>query len=248
MTEVTIGGGTVVIERFTLAKAMRVITLLNLLRKQVPEISKEWAEYRRNYAQDYAVELDRINALARFGSNLDHIPDSEWERAGQKLKVPASPSQAEIFFELAPLIYEKAEATALRLLGLLALPNETVDRFVRSDDIWARVDELVDEKIRGAGLGEVLDLLNVAVDVIEGEVLSRAQDLVGKGRRLFGGQTTTKTTESLSTSATSSVPPVQPSSDSSASSSSDTTGSPTGSEGSPGTTSSGSPSSSPVTA
>jgi hypothetical protein len=245
MPEVTIGGGTITVERFTLSKAMRVITLLNLLRKEVPEISREWATYRRNYAQDYAVELDRINALARFGSSLDHVPDSEWERAGQKLKVPASPSQTEIFFELAPLIYEKAETTALRLIGLIAMPNETVNRYLKSDDIWERVDELVDEKIRKADMGEVLDLLNATIDVIEGEVLKRSQDLVGKTRRLFGSQTTTP---SQAAPTTSSEQPEQPSSSSSQLSPSDTNGLPTPSEASPGTTSSASPDVSPVTA
>src|SRR4051812_39846810 len=119
-----LNGKEVNIERFTLAKAMRVITLLKLLQQQVPEISKHWAEFRRDYGKDYAVKISRMDAVLRFGDGLSNVSDAEWERSGHELTVPGMPSQTEIFFEMAPLVYEKAEAVTLRLLGLLAMPNE----------------------------------------------------------------------------------------------------------------------------
>jgi hypothetical protein len=252
MSEVTIGGKTVTVERFTLAKAMRVITLLGLIQKQMPEITREWATFRRDYAEDYGVEMDRINAMARYGDALEHISDEQWERVGQKFKVPGTPSNPELFFAMAPLVYERAEAVTLRLLGLIAMPNDTVGRYVAQGDIWERVDELVDDIIKPAGLDEVLELVITAAEVIDGQVLQKAKglgDRAGNVARLLGlGKKTTESPSQPTDSATSSAPAEQPSSRSSSDSPSDTTGSPTESELSDGMTPSGSVSESPVTA
>jgi hypothetical protein len=254
MSEVTIGGKAVTVERFTLAKAMRVITLLQLIQKQMPEITKEWALFRRSYAEDYGVELDRINAMARFGDQLEHIKDEQWERAGQKFKVPGTPSTPELFFAMAPLVYEKAEEVTLRLLGLIAMPNEVVGRYVAQGDIWERVDELVDDIIKPAGLDEILELVITAAEVIDGQVLQKAKglgDRAGNVARLLGIKTTTTTTESPSSPMDSpmlSEPPEQPSSDSSSDSPSDTAGTLTESGPSPGMTPNDSATESPVTA
>src|SRR4051812_42672193 len=107
MPEVELHGKTVNIQRFTLSKAMRVITLLQLIQKQVPEVSKHWAEYRRNYAQEYSIVLERNEAVIRFPGLNELLNEKDWERAGQQHRVPGAPSQTEIFFEMAPLIYEK---------------------------------------------------------------------------------------------------------------------------------------------
>jgi hypothetical protein len=236
MPDVQISGKTVTVERFTLAKAMRVITLLQLLKKQVPEVTKEWAIFRKNYAEEYATDIDRIDAKARFGPALDDISDDEWERAEQKLKIPGTPSQAEVFFQMAPVIYEKAEAVTLRLLGLIAMENDIVDRYVKSGDIWERVDELVDDLIKPAALDEIMELGVVAAEVIDGQVLSKALEVkerAGNVARLFGFRTKTDSTDST----TSSESPVQPNTISVSSSPDSSDGSPTESEPSTGSSS-----------
>ena len=128
MPEVKISGKTVTIERFKLDKAMRVITLLRLMQQAAPEITKEWATFRKSYAEDYGRDLPRMNALAMYGDALAGISDEQWERAGQKFTVPGTPSQPEVFFAMAPVFYEKAEQVTLRLLGLIAMPNDTVSK------------------------------------------------------------------------------------------------------------------------
>jgi hypothetical protein len=198
MPDVQISGKTVTVERFTLAKAMRVITLLQLIQKQVPEVTKEWAIFRKQYADEYSTEIDRIDAKARFGSALDDITDEEWERAGQKLKIPGTPSTAEVFFQMAPVIYERAEEVTLRLLGLIAMENDVVNRYVKSGDVWERVDELVDDLIRPAALDEIMELGLVAAEVIDGQVLAKAQTVkerAGNVARLLGFKTTTDSTD-----------------------------------------------------
>jgi len=248
MPDVTINGKTVVIERFTLAKATRVITLLKLIQKQMPDITDEWATFRREYAEKYSVNLDRLNAIARFGDSLEHIPDSEWERAGNMLPVPALPSTAETFFHMAPMVYEGAEEVVLRLLGLLAMSNDTVNRYARSGDIWERVDEFVDETIRPAELDEILELITVAAEVIDGQVFQKVQQMgerAGNVARLFGIRSTKQTQQAQGTS---SEQPEQPSSPTSERSQSDTDGTPRPSEISIGTTAAGSSTQTPSTA
>lgn len=231
MADVEISGKTVTVERFTLAKAMRVITLLQLIQKQVPEVTKEWAIFRKQYADEYSTEIDRIDAKARFGAALEDISDEEWERAGQKLKIPGAPSTAEVFFQMAPVIYERAEEVTLRLLGLIAMPNDTVNRYVASGDIWERVDELVDELIKPAALDEIMELGLVSAEVIDGQVLAKAQTVkerAGNVARLFGiGKTSTDST-------TSSESPAQPNTISVSSSLDNSDGTPTVSEPSTG--------------
>lgn len=84
MPKVEISGRTVTIERFKLDKAMRVITLLQLMQKQAPEVSKVWAEFRKSYGEDYARDVDRMNALALYGPQLEGLRGhdlEEWRAA-----------------------------------------------------------------------------------------------------------------------------------------------------------------------
>jgi hypothetical protein len=248
MPEVEINGRIVTVERFTLAKAMRVITLLQLLQKKVPEISCAWGEFRKDYAESYATEVPRINAMAQFGPALEHITEADWDRADQTFRVPGSPSQPEVFFAMAPLIYERAEEVTLRLLGLVAMENELVNRYVAKGDIWERVDELVDEIIKPAALDEIMELGLTAAEVIDGQVLQKAKsvgDRAGNVARLFGWKT--KTTDSEE-SGMSSESPVQPSTVSVSSSPGTSSGDPMTSDDSNGTSSTPSKTSSTVSA
>src|SRR3954469_11325090 len=100
MPDVQIGATTVTVERFTLAKATRVMTLLQKLQQEVPEITKQWAEFNRDYRENYGTRMTRIQAIHTFGIA---VSEEEWERAGQVFTVPGSPNQAEVFFHMAPL-------------------------------------------------------------------------------------------------------------------------------------------------
>jgi len=140
MPDVEINGRKITLERFSVVKATRVMTLLQKLQQEVPGISREWATFNREYAEAYPTRLTRIQAIYRFGVD---VSDDEWERAGQTFTIPGVPNQAEVFFHMAPLVYEQAEELVLRLLGLIAMPNDTVKRYVKDGSIWDRVDEYV---------------------------------------------------------------------------------------------------------
>jgi hypothetical protein len=218
---VTLNGEDIVIERPCFAKGTRINTILQKIYQQMPEIEKLWRDYSRRYAEENAVVLDRMQAMARFGPALEHIADAEWERTGQTFKVPASPSMPEIVMALAPVVYTEVEGLALRLLALLAMDNRTVMDYVDKDrDITDRLDEFARKNIQPAGFDEVMDLLEASLDVIDTAVLAKVEKLVEKVGKLrtrlgFGKSSTT-----------SSETPLSPNTVSAGSSPSDTTGSP----------------------
>jgi hypothetical protein len=234
MADIEIGGRKVTVERFTLAKAMRVITLLGVIQKSVPEISKAMVEFKRDYQETNVIELDRVQAKMRYGptpvlsddgealyrdgelvtlpSPIDRMTETDWERAGHVLKLRQSPSPTEMVLAVFPLAYEKAEQPVQRLLALIAMSNDDVSRYVASGEIWDRVDDFAQTVIAPAFLEDVMELAVVAGETIEGQVMDKARglgDRMGNLLRLFGLKTP-ETTTSPETSETSSEQPVQP--------------------------------------
>jgi len=244
MPDVEVNGHTITIERFRLTKATRVMTLLQKLQQEVPAVTEAWATFRNDYRTRYqtTTTLSRIEAIARWDVS---IPEEEWERAGQQftMTVPAEPNQAEVFFQMAPLVYEQAEYLTLRLIGLVAMPDEMVKRYVSDDVLWERVDEYVDEYIRDAPLEDIMELVITAAEVIDKTLLAKARglgDRAGNVARLLGWKTTASETSTTSNDA-----PVQPMTVSVSSSPDTSNGTPTPSTDSPGTQSMPSRTSSP---
>lgn len=230
------------IERFTMQKAMRVITLLGIVEKSIPEITKLAADYRREYRENNVIELDRAQARMEYGprpvldesgavamnedgtvvtmpSPLDSLTDEDWERSGQKLRFHQSPSTMEVMLAVFPSVYEKAEQPVLRLLALVAMRNDDVSRYVKDGTIWDKVDEFAQEVIEPALLEEVMELAVAAGEQIEGQVMSKAKSLgarAGKLGKAFGLVTDTpeQTEPSQPTSTTLSEQPEKPSTES----------------------------------
>lgn len=271
MSTVRIGDRDIALERFTLTKAMRVITLLKLIQQSTKEIAKTAAEFRREYATDNVQELDRVEAKMRYGprpilgsdgelmfkdgvlvteqSPVDRMTEDDWERAGQKLRIRQEPTPQEMMWAVFPVAFEHAEETVNRLLGLVVMSNSDVDRYVKSGEIWERVDELVESTIAPAYLEEIMELAVAAAELIEGQVMTKVKalgDRVGKLRTMFGAEAKTSTP---ATSPTSSEPPEQPRTSSASLSPDSSTGlTPPPSSPSPGTPSTPSASSLPVSA
>lgn len=248
MSTVKFGDRDVVIERFTVAKGMRVITLLGLIQKSVPEINKAMAEFKRQYAEDNVVELDRVEAKFKYGprpvigedgepmfhdgklvtmpSPIDRMTEQDWERAGQTLKERQEPSPVEMIMAVFPIAYEQAEQPVQRLLGLVVMPNDDVARYAASGEIWDRVDEVVAKTIAPAYLEEIMELAVAVAETIEGQVMVKAKSLggrLGKLRGLFGMEKTTATSQP-EISPTSSEQPETPKTDSASVSDDSSTG------------------------
>lgn len=262
MSAIKVGGQDITIERFTLTKGMRVITLLQLIQKLVPQISREIAEFKREYSQTNIIELDRVQAKMRYGptpvvneagdvqldehggvltiaSPIDRMSEEDWERSGQTLKLRQAPSNEELMLAIFPLIYEHAQAPLVRLLALVAMPNADVERYaaVSGDKLWEEVDAFAARVIGPAYLEEIMELAVTAAEQVEGQVMTKAKGLgerAGKLAGLLGIKT--KTTATMSeTSPTSNESPEQPSSPSASDSHASSTGPLTSSSTSPGT-------------
>ena len=259
---VTIGGDDVRIERFQWAKAVRIITLIGVIQKTVPEIQSEIAAFRRQYAEENVIVLDRAQARMRFGpmplydandepvvrdgevvmmpSRLDQLSEADWEKSGNTLKLRQTPEAGEIIAAIFPTVMEKAELPVKRLLALVTMTNDDVARYAASGEIQERIDDVAKDRLSKAYLEEIMELAVVVGEMIEGQVMAKARELggrLGNLRRLFGMETT-PSGSSPATSTTSSEPPEQPSSSSSSDSESSSPGpTPTESPDSPGTSS-----------
>lgn len=241
MPDVQINGQTFTIERFTYAKGQRIKSLLRLLEGKMPDITDRWATFRKEYAEKYVRYIPRINAIAQFGDSLDHISEEEWERAEQKLPLPAVPSTAEMVAHMAPMIFDSAEDVVLQILALLITPNETVASYVKGGDLTPRLNETVETVLMNAMLDELIELACEGAEIIDDQIFGKLKRMgakAGNVARLFGFRTTT--TPDPQESGTSSEPPVRPSFPSSEPSQSDTDGFPTPSVISTGTTASAS--------
>lgn len=260
MSSVTVNGQEITIERFTLTKGMRVITLLQLIQKMVPQISKEIAEFKREYSATNVIELDRVQAKMRYGptpivnedgdvqldnaggvmtiaSPIDRMSEEDWERSGHVLRLRQAPSNEELMLAMFPLVYEHAEQPLLRLLALVSMPNADVERFAAEsgDKLWSEVDVFAARVIGPAYLDEIMELAVTAAEQVEGQVMTKAKGLgerVGKLAGLFGMR---MTATSSATSTTSNESPEQPSSPSASDSPASSTGPQPPSSASPGT-------------
>lgn len=211
MSAITVNGQQVTVERFTLTKGMRVITLLQLIQRMVPDITKEIARFRREYAEDNVVELDRVQAKMRYGptpivndagdvektadgnvltiaSPIDRMSEQDWERSGQVLKLRQQPSNEELMLAMFPLVYEQAQAPVLRLLALVAMPNADVERYAATsgDELWTQVDQFAAKVIAPAYLEEVMELAVTAAEQVEGQVMTKANELGERAGKLAG--------------------------------------------------------------
>jgi len=232
MADIKINDRTVTIERLSTAKMKRVLALLSLIEEQMPDITARMASFRARYRSEYAIELDRINAVANIPSLRD-LPDEEWEKAGQKIRIPQEPSGPEMFVSIAPAVYEAAEEVVMRLLGLLIMPNDVVHRYIKQDAIWDRVDELVDETLMTAPFDELMDLIDAALEILDKNIFSRITRTMDRAGKVMRGTTTSSDPED---SGMSSAPREKQRPHTSGRSQSDTDGSPTPSEISIGTT------------
>lgn len=193
MPNVTVNGRDIEIQRFPLAKASRIITLLQKIQQTAPGVTAHYARFTTEYANSYPKKMTRMQAVAMFGP-MEHISEDLWERDGQTFTVPGSPSPYEVFFEMAPMLYDAAEELVLRLLAVVAMPNEVFVQKVETGELWGRVDAFVDDVIRPADIGELAELVVVAAEVIDTTIIQRIQKLgekAGNVARLLGIKTPT---------------------------------------------------------
>lgn len=188
MTTVRIGDEDRRIEPFSARKVNRALKLLRYIGEAVPDILSKRAEFIRTYEQENAVEIDRAQAIIRYGApipvlgpegdvvrNEDGSPvtvkapimemgEEAWVAAGQKLRLPQSPDVGAQTFALLPMVQDRAEHLLYQLLALVLMPNSDVRKHDRDGSLFDRTQD------------------GVLVEGGEGKLRADAEDLLDEAR------------------------------------------------------------------
>ncbi|MBA3688467.1 MAG: hypothetical protein H0W81_06535 [Chloroflexi bacterium] len=219
--------------------------MFGVMQKSIPDLVKAIGEFRHEYAEHNYIELDRVQARARFGpeyvrgedgkleknakgdlltlpSMVDRITEEDWERSGQKFRMPDQPSSGETAAFMLPLAFEQAQEPTQRLIALMCVSNADVSRWAASGTLYEELDSYYAANIDTAPMEDVLELAVSVAEQFDASVLSKARGLserMGKLRATVFGEekkpveTPTTSSPSPDESSTSSVTSTPESSD-----------------------------------
>lgn len=213
---VRLGNREVTIERVSGRKASRAFAELKAVGKAVPELVNSWGRFQAEYESTHSVELDRAQAEFRYGPEplvregelvrypedhrlagepvmvpgpLASMTEESWAAAGNKLRLPRSPSFGESLAAIMPDALEVAEEHVYRLLALFTMENADVKAHRKDGTLPTKLDELADELLDDAGADELLELAVVCGEVVEDQFVSKTEELgdrLGNALRLLG--------------------------------------------------------------
>jgi hypothetical protein len=155
----------IVLERVVVAKGLRIITLLNIIQKQVPELQREIAVFRSEYRKANVIELDPVQAKLEYParpvlgddgeplftaagellmrpSPIEQMTEADWQRSGGVVRFYQSPSFPEVLASVFPSVFEKAEEPLMRLLALVCMKNDDVVKHVQAGTWAGRVRQV----------------------------------------------------------------------------------------------------------
>lgn len=190
--QITIGEDQLQLQPFSGYKAFKVLRLAKEILKQQPEIQQHIAAYVRQYEQENVVEFERTAALQRFGEDLAHLTDQDWQASGNKLRMPTSPTREEIGLATFPFVLEVAEQQAIRLLALISLTNrELEDTHMEGgeDAVDKQIEEEARRLLHRARIEQLLELAITGYELVEDQLegtLREAGDRLGNLFRLLG--------------------------------------------------------------
>jgi hypothetical protein len=165
---VKVGDASVAVGAFSGRKAIIATRIVRRAMKQYPEILGEMAAFRAKYEAENVSEMDRAEAVFRFGDRVRHLTDEDWAKSGQKLRLGTAPSTNEMVAAIFPVALDTAEDDVLRLLALAVIPSgdlkrakDTGGQKAIDETLLNRGEDLLDEATDAA------DLLELAVVTAE---------------------------------------------------------------------------------
>jgi hypothetical protein len=259
---VNVGGRQCEVQRFTLTKALRAITLLNVIQGLVPDGAQQLGEFIAEYRRTHVEELDRVQAKLQFGGEIpvidegkpvlkadgtlltipapiEQLTEKDWERAGHVFRRREDPPTSALVAAVFPTIADRAEEPLLRLLAICIIPNDDFSRYARDGTWEEKADGVVHEILEPAYLEDVIELTVIIGEVLEGSVLAKLSEVADRSGKLLtrlGIRLPSRETPELS------LVPDDSSTSGSTLSPDDTAGDPTTSGTSPGTSPADSPS------
>ena len=190
--QVQIGEQPLQLQDFSGYKAFKVMRLAKGILASSPQIQAHIAAYVRKYEAENYVELDRAAAMHRFGEDLQHITDADWQASGNKLRLPTSPTSQEISLAAFPVVLDVAEQQAIRLLALIALSNrelEDADNEGGEDAVDQAIEAKAKTLVHRAHAEQLLELFLTGYELVEDQLqdtIKGAEERLGNLMRLLG--------------------------------------------------------------
>jgi hypothetical protein len=228
--QVTIGDTTYTIAAFSNRKVLIAGRMMRHLSETVSEINRRVAAFRTDYRErNRDVVTRQMAALPPWNELLDFMTPEAWDKADGAVELRRDPSVEEVIVEVFPLAFELAEEEVRRLLALVLIPNQELGAAALAGNASDKLDEYGVRILDDGTIGDMIDLVDQAVDVLREELEAKATK-VGRIRRALRREQTPATSPTPS--------PDQPEETS--------TRKPESSTGSPAPTDGGTPTSSTV--
>jgi len=185
MIEVKIGATVHTVAPFSPRKVLTAGQMLKKVMGTVRQINAHAAEYRREYSKQNAEIITRaMSGVPPWRGLLADMTAEDWDRVGGQIELPAQPSANEIIAEVFPLAFEHAEDEVRRLLALVIIPNDELADAAYAGDAQAALDKYGNQILDRGSIGQVIDLMDVAVRTLREEVDAKGEAL-GRLRALF---------------------------------------------------------------
>lgn len=196
--ELRLGDRLVRVEPFSGRKALAAFRLLKTAAHGAPEVFTMWADFTRRYEAENSIELTRAAALFEFPprrneageivapGRFGHLTDADWQASGNVVRLPKSPTLAEQIAAVFPVAFDLAEREVLRLLALVAMPEDDVK--ANRGDLDQALDQLADE-ILDAPFDALLELAVVGGEAVDDQYRRKVDNLgdrLGNALRLLG--------------------------------------------------------------
>lgn len=185
--EVRVGTRKIIVGRFKGYKATKLMREAAQLARHYPKVGKQIATYKRDYAAENMIELDRAEAEYRLGDQARQISDKAWDSAGGKIRLGRTPTTEEQIVAVFPDLLEEAEDRVIRVLALVGASNEDLRRAWDEGGDEA-VDKLLEEQgaelLFEADAGELVELALAATEVGRAQFAPLRQRLASLGEQL----------------------------------------------------------------
>lgn len=197
-----VGSRIVTVEPFSGRKALALLNRLRRVSNGAPAIMAQLAEFIRAYEAQNSVTMSRAQARFEFPprrdaetgevvrpGRFDHLSEDDWAAVGHTVTLPREPSMAEQVAAVFPEAMELAEESVLRVLALVAMPEDDVRKYRGSpDDLDAALDDLADELL-DAPFETLIELAVVGGEQVDDQYQRKARTLggrMGNALRLLG--------------------------------------------------------------
>lgn len=212
---VKVGSRDIVIERPSGRKASRGLALMRKLSQAMPELNDKLAKYRRDYERNNHIELDRVQAKLRFSprplidtetglpkyddagdmilvpSAVDRMTEADWEAAGGVVRMPASPSQDEVFLAMFSDAVEVAEDHVTQLVALFTIGNQELADARKDGTDQELIEKRAADLLDDGYADELAELALLVAENLDHHFARKVKDMgdrVGNLMRLIGRQ------------------------------------------------------------